>query len=257
MPDLMIILLAAIFLPLFPLSMVFNALFDKLKYAWLRVLVLIAWPLIGVLIVVKSNSSFPEWIPEWVIPLALSTSLLYSLRLLTLRDVNQWSGFLATSLWALLWLPLVQGASVNLLVWFAIGMSLPLVLLVLLSAFLEKRFGAAYTGLYGGLARTVPRFTAILITVIAAAVATPLFPTFFILFDMVVETLSIMPLAAMVLLVIWLLLSWAGALLVQGLIVGRESKVKVADFNYATIGLFSIALLALMISGIYTGMVIL
>jgi len=253
MPDLMNILLACIFLPLFPLSMVFNAIFDKAKYAWLRALIIIAWPLAGLLIVLNSNLV----IPQWVMYLALSTSLLYSLRLLTLREVNQWSGFLATSLWSLLWIPLIQLGSADLIVLFAIGMSMPLVALVLLSAFLEKRFGAAYTDLYGGLARTIPRFTAILITVVMAAVATPFFPTFFIIFDMVVETVTVMPQVAIALLLIWLLWSWAGARLVQGLIVGRGSKVKVADFNIPTIGFFSIALLALALSGVYMGMVIL
>jgi len=253
MPDLMYILLAGIFLPLFPMSMVFNAIFDKVKYAWLRALLIIAWPLVGLLLVLNSDLV----IPHWVMTLALGTSLLYALRLLTLREVNQWSGFLATSLWGLLWLTLFQGDSAVLIIWFAIGMSLPLVLLVLLSAFLEKQFGAAYTDLYGGLARTVPRFTAILITVIMAAVATPLFPTFFIMFDMVVETVSVMPLYAMALLLIWLLWSWAGARLVQGLIVGRQSKVKVVDFGGPTIGFYSIVILALAFSGIYMGMVIL
>jgi len=252
-PDVLTILLASIFLPLFPMSMVFNAILDNIKQCWLRVLLIIFWPLIGLVIVTNSNLE----IPDWVLPLALTTSFLYSLRMLTLREVNQWSGFLATSFWGLLWLPIIQGMSADILYWFAISMSVPLTLLVLLSAGLEKRFGAAYTGLYGGLARTIPRYAGVLVTVVVAATATPLFPTFFIMLDMIVEIVSSKPIAALGLLSIWLLWSWAGARLIQGLIVGRASKFKVTDMKLNAIGFYSIVLISLIGSGIYLGGVIL
>ncbi len=253
MLELLIILLAGIFLPLFPLSMVFNAILDKIAQSWLRLLLFLAWPLVGLFIVLDRNLV----IPDWLLPLALTTSALYALRLLTLREVNQWSGFLATSLWSLLWLPMMQETPSALLYGYAISMSVPLVLLVLLSAGLEQRFGAAYLGLYGGLARTIPRFTGVLVTVVAAAIATPLFPTFFIMLDMVVKTVPATPLAATVLLLIWLFWSWAGARLIQGLIVGRASIVKVADMEITTIGLYSVVLLMLVVGGIYLSGVIL
>ena len=253
MLELLIILLAGIFLPLFPLSMVFNAILDKIAQSWLRLLLFLAWPLVGLFIVLNRNLV----IPDWLLPLALTTSALYALRLLTLREVNQWSGFLATSLWSLLWLPMMQETPSALLYGYAISMSVPLVLLVLLSAGLEQRFGAAYLGLYGGLARTIPRFTGVLVTVVAAAIATPLFPTFFIMLDMVVKTVPATPLAATVLLLIWLFWSWAGARLIQGLIVGRASIVKVADMEITTIGLYSVVLLMLVVGGIYLSGVIL
>jgi len=253
MTEPMIILLAGIFLPLFPMSMVFNAVLDNITQPWLRAILFITWPLCGLFVVFYSGVA----IPGWVVTLALATSTLYALRMLTLREVNQWNGFLATSLWSLLWLAIMHDTPEMLLYGYALSMTVPLVLLVILSAGLEHRFGAAYTGLYGGLARTIPRFSGILVTVIVAAIATPLFPTFFIMFDMVVETIAVMPLAAIALLLIWLLWSWAGALLIQGLIVGRASKAKVADIDIPTIGLYSTVLLALAIAGIYMSRVIL
>lgn len=253
MPDVLNILLAGIFLPLFPVSMLFNGILDNVKYSWLRALLFFAWPLVGILIVVNSNLT----IPGWLLPLSLFTSFLYALRMLTLREVNQWSGFLATSLWSLLWVPVMQGVDAELLYGFAIGMSIPLVLLALLSAGLEKRFGAAYTGLYGGLARTIPRYSGILVTVIIAAIATPVFPTFFIMLDMIVEIVSGNLVAAGVLLLIWLLWGWAGARVIQGLIVGRGSEVKIADMDSTAISFYSLALLVLMASGIYLSGVIL
>ena len=46
MPELYF-LLAGLFLPLFPLSMVFNALFNRLQHVALRGILLIGWPHIG------------------------------------------------------------------------------------------------------------------------------------------------------------------------------------------------------------------
>jgi len=253
MPDSLFILLVGIFLPLFPMSMVFNAILDNIKHSGLRALLFIAWPLVGLFILLNTNVIMPDWL----LPLVLFTSALYALRMLSLREVNQWNGFLATSLWSLLWLPMMQDTQAQLLYSYAISLSVPLVLLVLLSAGLEQRYGAAYTGLYGGLARTIPRFAGVLVTVVVAAIATPVFPSFFIMLDMVVETISTTPLAAMVLLLIWLLWSWAGARLIQGLIVGRASDVKIADMDITSIGLYSMVLLALAVGGIYLSGVIL
>jgi len=253
MTDSLIILLAGFFLPLFPMSMVFNGILDKIEHSWLRVLLFLTWPLIGLFIVFSSH----VMLPGWLLPLALSTSALYALRILSLREVNQWSGFLATSLWSLLWLPMMQATPAVLLLGYAISMSVPLVLLLLLSAGLERRFGAAYTGLYGGLAWTIPRFSGVLVIVIMAAIATPLFPTFFIMLDLVIESVSATPLVAMVLLLIWLLWSWAGARLIQGLIVGRGSGVNIVDLGMTAISLYTLVLILLAVGGIYLSGVIL
>jgi hypothetical protein len=253
MTETIIILLSGIFLPLFPMSMVFNAVIDNIKHAWLRTFLFIVWPLIGLVIVLNTGVA----IPDWLLPLALVTSTLYALRMLTLREVNQWCGFLATSLWSLLWVAVMQDSQGMLLYGYALSMTVPLVLIVLLAAGLEQRFGAAYTGLYGGLARTIPRFSGVLVTVVVAAIATPLFPTFFIMLDLIVETVSATPYAALVLLLIWLLWSWAGARLIQGLIVGRASDVKIADMDMATVSFYTLVLVALFISGAYLSGVIL
>ena len=253
MLETLIILLAGIFLPLFPMSMVFNAILDRITNSGLRLLLFMTWPLIGLFLVLDRNLV----LPDWLLALALSTSALYAVRLLTLREVNQWSGFLATSLWSLLWLPVMLQTPSGLLYGYATSMSAPLVLLALLSAGLEQRFGAAYTGLYGGLARTIPRFAGVLVAVVTAAIATPLYPTFFIMLEMVTKTISTTPLAAAVLLLIWLFWSWAGARLIQGLIVGRASTVRIADMEITIIGLYSLVLLALVVAGIYLSGVIL
>jgi len=253
MSETILLLLAVIFLPVFPLSMVFNAVLDKTPHCWMKVIVIIVWPLVGLYIVL--NNQFE--LPDWLIPLALFTSVLYALRMLSLREVNQWTGFLATSTWTLLWLVVEQNSVSTQLYGYAISMTIPLAILIILSKGLEDRFGAAYTELYGGLARTVPRFAGILVVAAVAAVATPLFPTFFFMFDLVVKTVPFNLYATAALLLTWLLWSWAGARLIQGLIVGRASKVKIVDMEMYSVFLYGMVIFALMFYGLHLGGVIL
>ena len=245
MPDITI-LPAGLFLPLFPLSMVFNALFSRLQHVLLRIVLLLCWPHIGLAIIHSTEATVPTWIIAW----ALATSLLYAIRMLALRSVGQWTSFLATSMWAILWLTTTEiNQSMHHL--YAFGLTTPLVLLALLSAGLEKRFGAAYTNLYGGLALSIPRFAGVLVVVILAAIATPLFPGFFIMLKLIMDSSVAMPGETFTLLAIWLLWSWAGVRLLQGLIVGPASQGEAADLNLMSCWSYVVVLIALMLSGVY------
>ncbi|MDR9437389.1 MAG: hypothetical protein RI563_10920 [Thiohalophilus sp.] len=240
-------LLIGLFLPLFPLSMGFNFVLGKSRSALLRIVLLLLWPQIGLLLLQTLDSP----VPGWIVPLALFTAALYALRALALRDVGQWSGFLATSAWALLWIARQGDMPMLQLHLFALGFSAPLVLLTLLGAGLERRFGAAYTGLYGGLAESLPRFSAILVLVVLAIIATPLFPTFFIMLATVMQAATLMPLLAVGVALVWLLWSWAGARLLQGLIVGPAGADAVIDLNRIATGAYALALTLLVASGLY------
>ena len=132
------LLMAGLFLPLFPLSMVFNELFNRLGNGKLRSVLLLVWPQLGLAIVSATGVEIPGWILAW----ALLTALLYGFRALVLREVNLWAGFVATSAWAVLW-PVIGDNSAGLsgLVFYGLGFSVPLALLVLLSGELEKLEG--------------------------------------------------------------------------------------------------------------------
>ncbi|TDY01120.1 hypothetical protein [Thiohalophilus thiocyanatoxydans] len=240
-------LLIGLFLPLFPLSMGFNFVLGKSRSTLLRIVLLLLWPQIGLILLPMLDSP----VPGWIIPLALFTAALYALRALALRDVGQWSGFLATSAWALLWIARQGDMPMLQLHLFALGFSAPLVLLTLLGAGLARRFGAAYTGLYGGLAESLPRFSAILVLVVLAIIATPLFPTFFIMLVTVMQAATFMPLLAVGVTLVWLLWSWAGARLLQGFIVGPAGDEAVIDLNRLATGAYALALTLLVASGLY------
>jgi hypothetical protein len=242
------LILIAIFLPLFPLSMVFNLLFTRLEHPALRAVLLMAWPLIGLTLVdmlqIQLNDSATTVLLTW----SVLTSALYALRLLVLRELNIWAAFLATSLWALLWVPVTEGYGFDALRLDAIGFSAPLVLLVVLASLLTNRFGAAYAGLYNGIAEHMPRLSTSLVFSVLAAIGTPIFPVFFSMLSFLMLTT---PLTAFALLLIWLLWSWAGARIIQGFVVGESSSVSQAGDICIQMGLvLVVALAALLVIGI-------
>ena len=240
--------LAGLFLPLFPLSMVFNVLFNRVRNAMGRAVLLLIWPQIGLSLVPAGAPSDAQWF----LALALFTSALYAFRAVSLREVGQWVGYLATSAWALLWVVLLFNHSdPDLIREYAFGFSVPLVLLALLGGRLEQGFGAAFTGLYGGLAQMVPRMSGVLVCVVLAIIAVPLFPGFFAMLATVIATTPTAPLVALVVVGVWLLWSWAGIRLLQGLIVGPANGSEAPDLSLVATWAYAAVLIALLIGGLY------
>jgi len=237
------LMLAGVFLPLFPFSMVFNAALERIRQPPLRAALLLAWPQVGLGGLSIHSAEIPSWFVAW----ALASSLLYAFRLLAMREMGRWTGFLATSAWALLWLPAYAGVQPSQLWTFAAAFSVPLVFLAFLTKRLEHRFGAAYTGLYGGLARRMPRFSGVLVISVLAATATPLFPGFFVMLNVLVVS---PPVAAVSLTGIWLIWSWASARLIQGLIVGPADPSPALDLRISTAGLYAAGLVGLVMAGL-------
>lgn len=241
------LLLIGLFLPLFPLSIGVNALLARMPNAWARAAMLLLWPQIGVFLVAEYIGDLPDWIKYW----GLATAALYAFRMLAMREVNLWIGFLATSSWALLWTPAFKGLSLAELEVLALGFGLPLAIMAVMAGEIAKRFGAAYLGLYGGLAVAVPRLTGVLVTSLFAAIATPVFPAFF----AVLHTLVIsQPLPAILLVSIWGAWSWGAARLLQGLIVGPAELPYPQDLSVSMTWLMSLMLAGLALVGLlYTG----
>ena len=239
---------AALFLPLFPLSVLLNAVLTHLRHPLARCLLLLAWPQVGVVIL----QSVPLPIPQAFVPWALFTAAFYALRLLTVRDLGLWAGFFASSAFALTWGLAVSGHEGLQL--FALWFSLPAALLALLAGPLAQRLGAAYAGLSGGLAGPLPRLAGVLAVIVFAAVATPPFPGFFALLGLLHQLSG--P-AAVTVLAIWLVWGWAAARLLQGFIFGVARPSAVADIARASalayfgvLGAFTAAGLYLMGGGL-------
>ena len=246
MSNSMYMLAAGLFLPLFPLSMPFNVVYTHIRNPFLRSLILLLWPQVGLGIISSFGVTVPVWIAVW----SLVTSLLYAVRALALREVGLWTSFVGTSAWALLWILLSNEIPLLQVMLYALAVSVPLVLMTLLTSGLEERFGAAYLGLYGGLGESIPRFTGVLVVVVLAIVATPLFPAFFAMLSMILRAIPKTPFVAIGIAAVWLLWSWAGARLLQGLLVG-PANTAVPDLSRSALLMYVIVLGGLMIAGVY------
>lgn len=233
-----------IFLPLYPLSILFNIVFEKLPHPALRGVILLVWPMAGIYLLQDVEEPLPDWVIVW----AMSTAILYAFRLLAVRQMGLWIGFLATSAWAMQWIALNGGVSNDLPYLLVLGFSVPLAILALLNKHIEIRFGAAYTDLYGGLALTTPRLAGVLIFGVLAATATPVFPAFFLLLATIVNAT---PGVVVSLLLTWLLWTWASASLMQGLVVGPVVGEKIQDIGAGLTWLYAGLFLLLVVAGVY------
>ncbi|MDA8129462.1 MAG: hypothetical protein M0Z73_12290 [Betaproteobacteria bacterium] len=222
-----LLLIASLFLPLFPLSAVFNAALTRTQNPAVRYVLLLVWPQLGVALLQLAAHDVPPYFVPW----ALMTSGLYALRLLTVRDMGRWAGFLATSGLALAWALAASGADIADLHLFAFWFSLPSAVMALLAHALDRRFGAAYAGLHGGLIGPLPRLSGVLAVTALAAVATPPFPGFFGLLR-VLHALDWT--GAVAGLAIWLVWGWAATKLLQGFIFGVDRPAPGADIGRAS-----------------------
>lgn len=242
-------IIAALLLPLFPFSMLFNRVFACLGNPWLRMGMLLLWPQLGMMTLLSLGQRPPVWLVWW----AVATAALYALRALSLSNLNIWIGYMATSAWALLWpavfyAPAEVGRDIMLLQ--TLGISLPFVLLAWFSGRLEQVCGAAYAGICGGLSSTMPKAAGLLTLCVLAAVGTPLAPGFFALLSTALHSLGVTPLLAMLILAVWLMWAWSGVRLLRGFIVGPESAEPMHDLGALAGSLIGLVLLALVLAGL-------
>ncbi len=239
-----LLLITSLFLPLFPLSVVLNGALTRVRHPAARAALLLVWPQLGTGLL----SIAPHAVPAYFVPWALLTSGLYALRLLTVRDMGRWAGFLATSGLALTWALAADGGDGVDLHLFAFWFSLPSALMALLVQPLTRRFGAAYAGLQGGLIGPLPRLSGVLAVTALAAVATPPFPGFFAL----LRVLHALDWAgAVVVLAIWLVWGWAATKLLQGFLFGADRAAHSVDIGRASTLAFTGAAGLFVAAGLY------
>jgi hypothetical protein len=239
----LILALVAVFLPLFPLSTVHNLLLTRLRAPVVRSVVLLLWPQIGVTLLDLWQLQIPGFVTAW----AVASAAFYALRLLTVRDLGLWAGFLATSAVALIWGMAAHGADITELRLFAFWFSLPPALLVLLTGPIVQRLGASYAGLFAGFAQGQPRLAGVLTVVVLSTIATPPFPGFFALLDLLRRVDSA---AALGVLGVWLIWGWAATRILQGFVAGSGRKILAADFAPSVALTYIGALAVLTLAGV-------
>jgi len=246
-------IVAALFLPLFPMSMVFNALFQRVQNVWLRVALLLIWPLLGVWILQSAAPIIPGWVAYW----ALLSAVLYGFRAVVISEFGVWIGFLATSTWALSWIALASGVDLDQLIFHTLAFSLPLSLLAILTAELERRYESAYTGVVSGLAQSQPRLSGLFVMAMLAVIGSPLFPAFFSMLDTITHSMIVLPAITIGVVIVWLLWSWSGIRLLQDLLVGSAMTVAHKDISYSVTMTYGLSLIVLIVVGIYMSGVLL
>jgi hypothetical protein len=204
------LLLALILLPLFPLSMLFNAGLQMLP-VWLRVPALVALPTAGALLLNHATPPAGQ-LTNALQLLAAFTALLYAWRLLAVQEVFIWARLQATSAWPLVWLAWLHDLHGTNLVLVALAVTIPAAALMIFGCSLSRRLGGAYLGLRGRIGPAFPRLTGVFVVALLAALAAPPFPGFFAMFAVLKQVPA--GLAAVVL-AVWLLWSWAAAVLWQ------------------------------------------
>ena len=243
----MTLALVALFLPLFPLSVVQNLILARLRAPLARGALILIWPQLGVTLLHALQPEIPEFVVAW----ALLSSAFYALRLLTVRDLVLWAGFLASSTLALTWGLAARGADLTALRLFVFWFSLPPALLVLLTGPIAQRLGAAYAGLFAGLAENQPRLAVALTAVMLSTVATPPFPGFFAMLDLLRGVGSA---AAFGVLGIWLVWGWAATRIMQGFVTGPGREIAAADLGRRSLLLYTGALVVFAAAGLrFTG----
>lgn len=247
------LLLAAFFLPLFPMSIVFNFVFQRASSAWIRVPVLLVWPLPGLWLLESDSSQIGDTLVLW----ALLTSILYSFRTVVVKELSVWTGFIATSAWSLLWTAVYLGARFDDLMMHAFAFSLPLALLAILVARLERQYESAYAGVVTGLAQEQPRMTGLFVVVMLAVIGSPLFPSFFSLLSNINNVVMVMPSIAFAIVLVWLLWSWSGIRLLQELVVGDPAVIQYEDISQSMAMLFILSFFLLVAGGLYMSEVML
>jgi hypothetical protein len=227
--------------------MVFNALFQRVRSTWLRAALLLVWPLAGLGLMELGPLAVTPDLMLW----ALLSSALYGFRAVVVREVGVWTGFQATSSWALIWIASGAGVESVALFLHVLAFSIPLLLLVFQSAELVRRYESAYAGVVHGIARAQPRLAGAIVITLLAVIASPVSPAFFAMLNSITHAASVLPVAAAGAALVWLLWSWSGMRLMQELLVGPASPAGHDDIAYGITVVYALALTMLVLGGLY------
>jgi len=147
--------------------------------------------------------------------LALLTSIVYTLRLVTLNELFEWLLYYYIAVMSLAWL------NTEKMLFFIMAFSFPLIAINFLLLHLKSLFGTTHVRAIRGIAEVMPTFAFLtFISLISALAIAPAY-SFFILYE-VFETLN--PLVAVLLLFEWVLWSWAGFKLFSGVLFGTPRE---------------------------------
>jgi hypothetical protein len=226
-------LIAGLFLPLYPLSILPNALLqgqlggttrlgsERRRGPVLKSILVMVFPVMGIGLVALGSTTLADGDSKVLTVFGVwggLTSVLYAFRLLSAKDGEIWISHLFSSAVALIWVGIPYSLNPILP---AIGLSVSLIPLVFMLEQLTGRFGIARSGLYPGLCSCMPLFAHLFIAAVLAAIAVPFSPSFFAVAALAFggvasdEVVVLLPICLS-----WLLWTWAGVNLLTGIVWG-------------------------------------
>lgn len=239
---------ASVLLPVFPSSLVFNILISRAPTSWGKAAAVVLLPAVGVWLVTSVPSARLPLVHSggWIV-LVLFSAVLYAFRAISVREISIWARLMATSGLSLLWILDVARRGEHTMAVAVLAWSVPAALLLVLAGLLAKRTGGAYLGLQGGLASVAPRMSSLLTLSALALVATPLFPSFFALLQVLgqLKLSWLWPLLA--LLLIW---GWSLGNFLQQLLFGPYRGERFSDLGAIGTSSGAVVLLLLVVSAV-------
>lgn len=242
------LVLVGMLLPVFPASVVFNAVIRWTPTGWGKAAAMILLPEVGVALLPSISSARVPLVHSrgWIVLVAFS-ALLYAFRAISVREISIWARLMATSGLGLVWIFEATHRGRDVMAVAVLAWSVPAALLLVLAGLLTERSGGAYLGLQGGLARVVPRISSLATLSALALVATPLFPSFFALLHVigVLRLFWLWPL--LLVLLVW---GWSLGGFLQQLLFGSYSGERFPDLGTLATSSGAVVLSLLVVSAV-------
>ena len=166
--------------------------------------------------------NLPDWLMYSIFALALLGALYGALKALVQFRMGYLLAYAYLAQMGIIWWYVaVNGSTTPQVVMFFSGLALVTSGLYLAGHHLHTRFGHLDMDKMGGVAHSMPRFATILVVLVTAAMGLPLFVVFSAFFEMMLHVSTEFPWSTLVILAIWLMVSWHYALLIHRVLFGR------------------------------------
>lgn len=252
MAAMMLVVAFAVAFPLFPFHGAFVATLSNLPGS-LPAFLVVLLPSLGFSGVSVLIPSLPEWLMHGVLVVALLSALYGALKALAQFRMGHLLAYAYLAQMSIVWwyAAVSEAMTPQVLMYFS-ALALVTSGLYLAGHHLHARFGHLDMDKLGGVAHSMPRFATILVVLITAAMGLPLFGVFSAFFVMMIHVSPAFLWSTVVILAIWLMVSWHYPLLMHRVLFGRPVGPAFAHRDLAPHEWFPLILmvLALMLAGL-------
>jgi len=221
MAAMVLVVAFAVAFPLFPFHGAFVATLNNLPGS-LPAFLVVLLPSLGFSGVSVLIPTLPDWFIHGIFVLTLLSALYGALKALAQFRVGYLLAYAYLAQMGIVWWYVaVNGSATPQAVMFFSGLALVTSGLYLAGHHLHTRFGHLDMDKMGGVAHSMPRFATILVVLITAAMGLPLFAVFSAFFEMMLHVSTVFLWNMLVILLIWLMMSWLYPRLMHRVLFGR------------------------------------